>query len=107
MRSLRFLAAILLALLPGIACADQITISTGVTTSISQVLEGVVNVVLAVSGVIATGLFLVGAMIMVGSTGNDQFVTAGKRLMKASVIGLVIVLSSWMILSTLVFFIYG
>lgn len=107
MRSLRFLTALLSALLPATACAEKVIIRTGVTSTVAQVLAGLVNVQLAGAGIIATGLFLIGAMIMIGSTGNDQFVTAGKRLMKASVIGLVIVLSSWMILSTLVYFIYA
>lgn len=107
-RFLSALFALLAALVPEVVmAANQVTISTGVTTTISGVLEGVVNTVLEVSGVIATGLFLVGAMLMIGSTGNDQYLTAGKRLMKASLIGLAIVLSSWMIESTLVFFIYG
>ena len=94
------------ALLPYGAHAEILNVNTGITTTVNGVVRGIVNIILLLSGVIATGLFLLGAVIMVGSTGNDQYVTIGKRLMKASLIGFVIVLSSWMTVSTVITLLY-
>lgn len=98
--------AIVMLLAPHAAHANIINVNTGITTTVSGVVRGIVNIILLLSGVIATGLFLLGAMIMVGSTGNDQYVTIGKRLMKASLIGFSIVLSSWMMVSTVITLLY-
>ncbi len=70
-------------------------------------MAGFVNAILNWSGVIATGLFLLGAILMIGSAGNDQYLSAGKRIMKSAIIGFALVLASWMILSTVVYFIAG
>lgn len=87
------------------AVAAPLTISTGVTSTVPSVFNGVVNILLAWSSLVATALFLLGAILMVGSGGNDATLSNGKKIMKASLIGLAIILSSWMILSTAVSFI--
>ncbi len=96
-----------LALLAERASAQVVVISTGVSSTIPQIIQGIVNILLAWSSFVATALFLLGAILMVGSGGNDATLSAGKKIMKASLIGLAIVLSSWLILSTAVFFIAG
>lgn len=106
MYPLSFALAILLVTLPRTASA-QVTIATGVSSTVPTVLNGIVNLLLLWSGLVATGLFLLGAFLMVGSGGNDAYLSAGKKIMKASLIGLALILSSWMILSTVVFFIAG
>lgn len=85
--------------------AAPLTISTGVTSTVPSVFNGIVNLLLAWSSLVATALFLLGAILMVGSGGNDATLSNGKKIMKASLIGLAIILSSWMILSTAVSFI--
>lgn len=107
MRTLRSLTAILAFLLPTLASAMVVTIDTGVHTTIPGVMEGIVNILLEWSGFTATGLFLIGAILMAGSGGNDQYLSAGKRLMEAAIIGFVIVLAAWMIVSTVITFIYA
>jgi len=86
--------------------SNPLTIDTGIGgITIPSIGAGIVNVLLLWSGVVATALFLLGAIIMVGSGGSDTYLSAGKKIMKASAIGLAIILSSWMILSTVVTFI--
>ncbi len=87
------------------ASAAPLTISTGVTSTVPTIFNGIVDILLAWSSLVATALFLLGCILMVGSGGNDATLSNGKKIMKASLIGLAIILSSWMILSTVVSFI--
>ena len=82
-------------------------IDTGVHSDIPTIMAGIVNLLLIWSGMVTTALFMAGAIWMVGSGGDEARVTTGKKIMKASLIGLAIILSSWLILSTAVFFIAG
>ncbi len=107
MKTLRSLLVFGLLLLPLSAGATPVYIDTGVTTSIPQIIQGLVDLFLRWSLLIATAVFLMGAALMVGSGGNDAYLSAGKKLMKAALIGLAIVLGSWLILSTVVAFIAG
>ena len=91
----------------GTVAADQVIIDTGVTSTIPSIFEGIVNLLLMWSGLVATALFLLGCILMVGSGGNDATLSSGKKIMKAALIGLAIILSSWLILSTVVSFIAG
>jgi hypothetical protein len=87
-----------------------IVINTGVSTSVPQIFAGLINVLLMWSTLVATALLLVGAVMMVGSAGTDEgafSVSNGKKIVKAAIIGLAIILGSWMILSTAVYFIAG
>ncbi len=103
----RFLAGLITFLLPASAFAVKVSINTGVHTTVPGVLGNVVDVLLGWSGLVATGLFLLGCLLMVASGGNEGTLAAGKKIMKASLIGLAIILGSWMILSTFVFLISG
>jgi hypothetical protein len=87
--------------------AGQIIIDTGVVTTIPRIMDGFLTLMLQWSSLVATAIFLIGAILMVGSGGNDEYLSAGKKLMKAAAIGYAIILSSWMILSTVVYFIAG
>jgi hypothetical protein len=98
-------------LIPAIAGAytpgDPTVIDTGVHTSIPRIFEGLINVLLMWSTLVASTLFLVGALMMVASAGSEEgtfSVSNGKKIMKAAVIGLAIIVGSWMILSTVVYF---
>jgi hypothetical protein len=87
--------------------AFALGIETGVSSDVPSILRGIVNVLLAWSGLVATGLFLIGAFLMVASGGSEANLAAGKKIMKAALIGLAIILASWMILSTVIWFIAG
>ncbi len=89
----------------GIPCpANTVCIDTGVSTTVPAILSGIINVLLLWSGLLTTALFLLGAIFMVGSGGSEASLSAGKKIMKASLIGLVLILSSWLLLSTMVYF---
>ena len=98
-------------LLPVIAFAvcpggsDCVIVDTGVDSDVPTILQGFVNVLLQWSALTALGLFLLGAVIMVGSGGEEAYLSAGKKIMKAALIGFVIVLASWLTLSTVIWFI--
>jgi hypothetical protein len=65
----------------------------------------VVNVLLYWSSFVALTLFIVGGVMMIGSGGSDALLSSGRKIMKGSLIGFAIVLASWMILSTVLYFI--
>lgn len=101
------LSGLFFVLLPVLAVAAPISVDTGVSTTIPRIMDGLLSILLMWSSMVATAIFLMGATLMVGSGGNDTYLSAGKKLMKASMIGYAIILSSWLILSTAVFFIAG
>ncbi len=110
-RLLKAAVATLLAALPQTASAQyvptKVVVSTGVTTTIPALIMGLVNVMLMWSSFITLAVFLVGAFIMVISGGEEKFMSKGKSVMKGALIGYAFVLASWMIISTVVFFIAG
>ncbi len=85
---------------------DKVVVSTGVVTNLDRIITGIVNVLLFWGGGVTTTIFLIGAFMMVGS-GGGQFLDRGKKLMFAALIGYAIILSAWLIMSTVVFFIAG
>jgi hypothetical protein len=56
--------------------------------------------------VLCTILFLVGALLLILSRGKEDQVSRGKNLMIGSLIGLAIVLGSYAIISTFLYFLY-
>ncbi len=108
--SLKKLSIAALLLLPAAAMAytpgAPIVVSTGVVTTIPRIVAGIVNVLLFWGGGVTTTIFLIGTFMMVGS-GGGRFLDNGKKLMIASLIGYAIILSAWLIMSTVVFFIAG
>lgn len=91
----------------GTAYAAPLIVDTGVTSTIPSIFNGFVDLLLTWSIFVASALFLLGCIMMVGSGGSDAILSNGKKIMKASLIGLAIILCSWLILSTAVFFIAG
>ena len=104
---LRLLLPLLFGFLPGVveAAPTKVRIGTGVSTDVPKIFSGLLTLFVTWSGVIATTIFLIGAIIMVGSGGDEAHVSAAKKIMKSSLIGLAIILASWMILSTVVSFV--
>lgn len=99
----RYPALIILTLFPAVAAA-QVVIDTTVHTSIPQILNGLVNVMLFWAAPIATVLFLIGAFWLTASGGNENAKDKGKKIMQGAAIGLAIILGSWMIISTVVYY---
>ncbi len=101
---LKTLAACALLLVPATAMAQRtVIIDTTIRAGIPDILNGIVNVMLFWAMPLATVLFLIGAFMLVASGGNDTTKDKAKKIMEASLVGLAIILSSWMILSTVVY----
>ena len=83
-----------------------VCICTGTAgSSVAGIMGNIVNLLLYWSSFVAAMLFIVGGILMIGSGGSDTFLSTGKKIMKGSLIGFAIVLGSWMILSTVLYFI--
>ena len=65
------------------------------------------NAMLFSASGIFLAVFLIGAMALAISAGRDQYVQAGKNMMKGSVIGTVIVVGAYTIYRTVIFILYG
>jgi hypothetical protein len=106
-----FVIGIWAILLPALVLASpiKVQIRTGIDTSVTilTILNGLVNIMLYWGGSISTAVFMLGAFTMVASAGNDEYLSMGKTMMKSAAMGLAIILGSWMMLSTMVYFIYG
>lgn len=83
----------------------KVCVGTGVHSTVPSILQGFISIQIRGAILLTLGLFLLGAIIMVGSGGEEAYLSAGKKIMKAAIIGLVIILSSWLILETVISFI--
>ena len=102
------LKSILIPIVFAVACPPHtVCIDTGISkhVTLASVMGNIVNVLLYWSGFVALTLFIVGGILMIGSGGSDALLSSGKKIMKGSLIGYGIVLMSWMILSTVLYFI--
>lgn len=83
-----------------------IVVTSGVRISFTQAMSNI-TMFLAVSAVsVCTVLFLVGAAQLTMSRGDQTKVDNGKKLMISALVGLAIVLSSYAITSTVLYFLY-
>lgn len=86
-------------LLPKVASAAEVQlteIESGLSndTDIGEAVGGVINVVLGFLGVVCIILFLYGGFLWMTAAGNEEKVGQAKKIITATVIGLVIVLLS-------------
>ena len=83
----------------------QVQIGTGVQPrTVPQIIAGIVDILHGLAIAVATTTFLIGGIYVVASGGRENVVQNGKSIMKASLIGIAIILGSWMILSTFLAF---
>ncbi len=61
--------------------------------------EGLIQIILGVSGSLALLMFVYGGFLWVLSAGEDKRITAGKETVKNAVIGLIIIFGSWTIVN--------
>lgn len=104
----RLLLATTALFVPTIASAQRtLGISVGTPLGLQDILN---NIIVFLAGTIITIsliMFVMGALFMVISRGNEQQVTRGKELMIGAVIGLTVVLGAYGIVRTVFFLIYG
>ncbi len=95
--------------LPTIAFAQigVVKIDTGVTTTVERIFEGLINIMIVWGPILAASLFICGAFWMVLSGGEETRLASGKKMMKGAAIGLAILLASWLILNTIVTFLFS
>lgn len=95
-------------LLPVTLSAQTVVIvNTGINRNIPQIIRGLVNVLLIWSSFVATAMFLMGAFTLAASHGAETWIETGKKLMKSAIIGYIIILGAFMIMSTVLYFIAG
>jgi len=71
---------------------NDIVLSSGDPRTIAA---RVINIVMLVLGVLAVGLIIYGGFIWMTSNGAEDKIEKAKKILKNSVIGLVIILSAW------------
>jgi len=76
-----------------------LTVGSCTACDILVVFINVANVILAVLGGLATVFFLYGAGTLMLSGGNQQSIEKGKTIIKSVIVGTLIVLASWQVMS--------
>lgn len=84
----------------------SIIVDTGVRTSFLQVMGNMYTFMAASAAGVCTLLFLLGAAQLTVSKGDQTKVDNGKKLMVSALIGLAIILGSYGIIRTILYFLY-
>ncbi len=82
--------------------SDPLGISTGGASSIATVISRLIKFLLALSGSVALLMFVWGGFQYLWSAGDENKVKSGKSTLKNAMIGLVIIFSSYMLVTTLI-----
>lgn len=75
--------------------------------TVEQIVKLIFNIAIYGSGITFIILFLVGGIQYLGAAGNEEALNKAKKLLINSVIGLIIVLSSWAIGTFIINALYG
>lgn len=67
------------------------------------VFVNIANTILRFLAIVATIFFVYGAGLMMLSQGNEDWVSRGKAAMKATIVGVIITLIAWQLMSVIVF----
>lgn len=102
--ALHLLSTMLVQLVEPAYAQNVVYIDTGINNTIPGIIAGLVNVLFYLSTFVAFSIFMLGGFYMVASGGNEQILGNGKKLMRFSLVGLAIILGSWLLLSTFVNF---
>lgn len=96
-------------LIPGAARAYEtvpVILGTGVRISFAQAIANLTNFVAVSSMGVCTLLFVVGAAMLTMSRGDQTKVDNGKKMMISALIGLALVMGSYGIIRTVLYFLY-
>lgn len=91
------LAVILLAVAIPLVVAQPVLAADGSVAQVETFIRNIIKVVAGLSGLIATGFFVVGGFIYITSTGNPERLDRAKHTMLYSGIGLAIVIAAFVI----------
>ena len=108
MKLSKYIPASLL-LLPASALAQGLTPPAQPTglpgaqgATISQVLLTYINVALMAVGIIAVGFLIIGGFRYITSGGNDEAAESGKKMITNAIIGLVVIILSYTIITVII-----
>jgi hypothetical protein len=92
--------------LPGL-CAAQRTLQVGIGTEFDflTLAGNLMNYLASTITIVSSVVFIIGAFMMVASRGKDDQVSTGKAMMTGSLIGMCVVLGSYGIYRTVLYFI--
>ncbi|MBU0705942.1 pilin [Patescibacteria group bacterium] len=89
-------------IIPSQEQSDQIRTSN--ITSVINTIGGVIQFILGFVGLIAFGVLIYGAATMIMNFGNDEMVEKSKKIIRNAIIGIVVIISAYVIVATLVVF---
>jgi hypothetical protein len=82
--------------------SDQITTSN--IQNIINIIANVLQFILGFVGLIALGILVYGAGMMIANYGNDEMVEKSKKIIRNAIIGIIVIISAYTIVATLVVF---
>lgn len=103
---LRAVTAALLFLTSVPAAARTLTVGIGTPISALGLFFRVANFLAISSATVCLGIFVVGALILTGSRGQESGVQKGRDLMTGSLIGLAVILGSYALLRLVLYVVY-
>jgi len=83
-------------LLTGVACPTSIACNSG---DLPALIVGITNLILAVAGAIAVLFVIIGGFQYITSAGNEERAEAGKRTLQNAIIGVVVIVLSFVIIA--------
>lgn len=87
----------------GYGPADVPELTTGTAFNMARELGfGVINVILFIAGIVAVVAIVWAGIRMVASAGDEEGITAGKRILKYAVIGLLVTFIVYMVIQQIV-----
>ncbi len=93
------LPAVSYAQLPNLNCSDLQGVNCNQTQTVSGLIKLVINWMLALAGLIAVLFLIVGGFWYITSAGNEEQAEKGKGTVINAIIGIVIIVLSWVIVN--------
>lgn len=101
MKRIFLLLTLALMLAPGITLAALLDNPLG-TTNITVVIARLIEAILGITGAVALLMFIYGGFLWLISAGDPKKVEKGKEVMKWAILGLVVIVTAYVIVSTIV-----
>jgi len=79
-------------------------IQTGNITTLINTFGNVLKFALGFTGIVALALLVYGAALMIANYGNDETVQKAKKIIKNAIIGIIVIISAYTIVATLIVF---
>jgi hypothetical protein len=84
---------------PTVPAAGAVTLSNPLnTTNINSIIGRLIKYIIGISGSIALAIFIYGGILWIISAGRNEYVEKGKKALKNSTLGLVIIFTSYIVI---------